>query len=66
MFDLKNRIISTKTYVSGTQKNRLDGSFEHPRQMLKLIVDRKIFTLLRKNVLFIRNAYGTESNLQEV
>ena len=34
--------------------------------MLKLIVDRKIFTRLHLNVLFIRNDNGTESNLQEV
>ena len=44
---------STKTYVVGTQKNRLnetvllngDGSFEHPKRKFKLM-GKKIFTLL--------------------
>ena len=35
--------LSTKTYVLGSQKNCLsDGSFEHPKQMFKLM-DKKIF-----------------------
>ena len=38
---------STKTYVAGTH---WDGSFEHPKQMLKLL-DKKIFTTLRWNFL---------------
>ena len=37
---------STKTYVVGTQKNRLnDGSFEHPKHILKLM-GKKMFTFL--------------------
>ena len=38
---------STKTYVVGTQKNRLNETFffEHPKQMLK-IMGKKIFTIL--------------------
>ena len=43
---------STKTYVVGTQKNRLD---EHPKYMFKLMdkkIDKKIITILRlKNCL---------------
>ena len=35
---------STETYVVGTQKNHLI-SFEHPKQMLKLM-DKKVFTIL--------------------
>ena len=39
---------SIKTYVVGTQKNRLndrDGSFEHPKHMLN-IMGKKIFAIL--------------------
>ena len=44
---------SSKTYVVGTQKNRLtaqDGSFEHPKHMFKLI-DKKIIASLRRKCL---------------
>ena len=36
-----------ETYVVGTQKepSRLDSSFEHPKQMLKLM-GKKLFTIL--------------------
>ena len=47
---------STKTYVVGTQKNRLDEtvlcSFEHPKHMFKLM-DKKIIAILR--LLFLLN-----------
>ena len=37
---------STKTYVVGTQKNRLnDGSFEHPKHMFKTM-DKEIIAIL--------------------
>ena len=37
---------STKTCVVGTQKNLLiDGSFDHPKHMFKLM-DKKIITIL--------------------
>ena len=37
---------STKTYIVGTQKNRLNKTvfFEHPKQMLKMM-GKKIFTI---------------------
>ena len=38
-----------KHHIVGTQKNRLndlDGSFEHPKHMLK-VMGKKIFTILR-------------------
>ena len=31
---------STKTYVVGTQKNRLNESFEHPKNMLNIWVGK--------------------------
>ena len=40
-----NQNKSTKTYVVGTLKNRLN-SFEHPKHMLKL-KGKKIFKILR-------------------
>ena len=50
---MRNRKITSlflnKTYVVGTQKNRLD---EHPKHMLK-IMGKKIFTILRWKFLFI-------------
>ena len=44
---------STKTYVVGTQKNRLNETvlFEHPKHMFKQM-DKKIITILRWNFLF--------------
>ena len=48
----KNFYFSTKTYDVGSQKNCLnEGSFEHPKQMLKLI-GKKIFTILHTKILF--------------
>ena len=45
--------LSTKTYIVGTQKNRLSNcSFEHPKQMFKLM-DKKIFSILRSKILFV-------------
>ena len=43
---LKNNILISKIkHVVGTQKNRLrDSSFEHPKQMFKLMA-KKIFTI---------------------
>ena len=42
----KKSYFSTKIYVVGTQKNRLnETSFEHPKQVSKLM-DKKIFTIL--------------------
>ena len=38
---------STKTYVVGSQKNRLN---EYPKHMLKLM-GKKIFTILRSKIL---------------
>ena len=39
---------STKTYVVGTQKtSQWDGSFEYPKQMLK-VMDKKAFTILHQ------------------
>ena len=45
---------TTKTYVVGAQKNRLNETvlFEHPKHMLQLI-SKKIFTILRSKCLFI-------------
>ena len=45
---------STKTYVVGTQKNRLNETvlFEHPKHMIKLS-GKKIFTILRSKILFM-------------
>ena len=45
---------STKTYVVGTRKNRLNEtvSFENPKHVLK-IRGKKIFTILCWNFLFI-------------
>ena len=42
----------TKTYVVGTQKNRLNemGFFEHPKYML-ILKDNKLFTILRSKCL---------------
>ena len=44
---------STKIYILGTQKNRLnetgDGSFQHPRHILKL-KGKKIFTISRSTI----------------
>ena len=50
-----------KTYVVGTQKNRLnESSFEHPQQMLKMIaLGIKIFTISK--VFFL--TYGKESGV---
>ena len=44
-----NFLFLNKTYVVGTQKNRLN---EHPKHMLKLI-GKKIFKILRSKILFI-------------
>ena len=45
---------SSKTYVVGTQKNRLNetGFYENPKHMLKL-TGKKLFTILRSKILFI-------------
>ena len=46
---------STKTYVVGTQKDRLNAqegsfqSFEHPKHMIKLI-DKESITILHQNI----------------
>ena len=40
-----NSYWSTKTYVVGTQKKRLDGSFEHPKHTIRLM-DKKTNTIL--------------------
>ena len=42
---------SSKTYVEGTQKNRLNETvlFEHPKHMLKLM-SKKIITFLRSKM----------------
>ena len=34
---LKSGFFTTKTYVVGAQTNRLNGSFETPKQMMKLM-----------------------------
>ena len=39
-----------------------DGSFEHPKQILKL-VDKKIFSILLTNILFILRIVRVKNNL---
>ena len=55
----KKIYFSTKTYVLGTQKNRLNetvhGSFDHPKHMLTLM-GKKIFTIFKftlKNFVYL-------------
>ena len=53
-YQKNNFYFSTKTYVVGTQKNRLHETFffEHPKHMLK-IMGKEIFTILRRIFFFI-------------
>ena len=48
----KKSYFSTKTYVVGTQKNRLNETFyfKHPKQMLKLM-GKKILSILHSKLL---------------
>ena len=41
---------STKTYIVGTQKNRLNDSFDLPKHMLKWM-DKKMLTIVHRKYL---------------
>ena len=63
---------SIKTYVVGTQRNRLDdrdGSFEHPKHIMFKLMDKKIMAILRKffcltGPMHIGNGQAWQLNLQ--